>query len=246
MTETSIMEVSDIIEQFNLQEISELLQKQIQTDHSDTLANNPNIFKPLYINYRTIMENNNLPDEIRDEAHQRFYTICAILIELICKKFGLEIDDVWKDDHVQDLPALALSLYSFFVIDFVSNINEVLNSFITNRLSDIYNTFEHCKQKKDAMTMMNKKNMKPEIAILVSNIYDITSWILHQMSESQYMYYMNPDYVPLGFLRKMFEEGYISGEFMDMIREIYESNITLKGEICFNIISKYNTYTTKS
>lgn len=101
--------------------------------------------------------------------------------------------------------------------------------------------FGERKNKKDAATLVNKKKMNPELAIIISNIYDVTSWIVSILSEVQYIKLLPQDYIPLQLISSMFEEGVIAGDFMTEINDIYSSNIGLKSDVCFKIITQVST-----
>lgn len=235
MKQTVIYEVSEILDTFNLEEITKLLQNQIYS--SEDYGTKVDHFKPLYYKYQSIINTEGNSDEIKNTAITKFMDVCNIFLSLICKKFHLEIDQSWKDDHYNDLPGFAMALYSFFVLDISSNIYDVCVNYINKNTQFIYEAFEDRKSKKDAATLVNKKILSPELAIIVSNIYDISTWILSQLTEEQFIQYLNTDYIPLKFIIGILENGILSGEFMIEINDIYSSNIGLKSDVCFQLIS---------
>ena len=240
MKQTIIEDVSEILNIFNLDEITQLLHKQINTNSSFG-ENRSDHFKPIFVEYNSIMEEESNTGEVKDEAQNRFNAICNIFIDLICNKFHLELDPEWKDDHMNELPGVVIALYDFFVVDIVNNLNEVLVTYIRNNMETIYEKFEDRKNKKDAATLTNKKQFSPELAIVASNIYDITTWILQQMSEEQYIECMNPEYGPLKIFSNMLENGIANGEFMQEINDMYASDLSLKSDVCFQILSLIKT-----
>lgn len=242
MKQIVVTEVSDILDMFNIEEISKLLDQQITIDNeSEILSHQIDHFKPLYYKYKRIMETEENDAEVKESAKERFMTICFLFLSKLCNKFNITVDDTWKDDHYEDIPGFTMALYSFFILDLPSNVYDVCLNYLKANLTYIYNTFEDKKNKKDASTLVNKKILPPELAIVVSNIYDVTSWILGQLSEEQYLEYMNQDYVPIKLIKKLFEDGVMAGEFMDGINNIYSSNISLKSDTCFKIITNIKT-----
>ena len=236
MRQSVIYEVSDILDTFNIEEISKLLQQQVDSnDEFKADLHTTDHFKPIYYKYRSIVDTDENSDDVKAMAKDKFMYICQIFLSMICKKYNIEIDDVWKDDHYEDLPGFVMALYSFFILDLGSNIYEVCVNYIKENKSFIFQTFEERKSKKDASTLVNKKIMNPEMLVITSNIYDITTWILSQLSEEQYIEYMDDSYVPLGVIKGMFEEGLMGGNFMNEINDQYSNNIGLKGEVCFKI-----------
>ena len=242
MKQFIVDEISDILDMFNLEEISKLLDHQITVNNeSEILSHTADYFKPLYYKYKQIMETEGNDEEIKASAKERFMTICLLFLSKICNTFNLTIDDTWKDDHYEDIPGFTMALYSFFILDLTSNLYDVCLNYIKRNITYIYETFEDRKNKKDASTLVNKKILSPELALVVANIYDITTWILGQISEEQYIEYLNQEYLPLGLIRRLFEDGIMSGEFMYELNNIYNSNISLKNDVSFKIITTIKT-----
>ena len=233
-----IMEdVSNILDTFNLEDIRGLFQKQINSVE-DVLSSHPtDHFKPLFYKYKCIMETEENSGEIKEAAEQRFEEICNILLELICKKFNLTLDEEWKEDNYNNIAGFTMALYSFFVLDLPSNIQEVCLNYIQKNEKDIYEVFEEKKNKKDAATIVNKRTMSPEMIVIASNIYDVTTWILSNMSEESFISNINQDYAPLNIISTLLENGVLTGEFMTSINDQYATNVELKSGVCFELIS---------
>lgn len=236
MKQTVIYEVSEILDTFNLDEITKLLKSQI--DSNDDMGTQVvDHFKPLYYKYQSILNTDENPDEIKDSAKQKFMDICEIFLSLISEKYHINIDSTWIDDNYNNIPGLAMALYSFFVLDIESNIYDVCLNYIKKNQTFVYESFEDRKNKKDASTLVNKKLMSQDMAVILSNIYDITSWVLSQLSEEDFISYINADYLPLKLISNMVDEGLINGDFMTDINDIYNSNIGLKSSVCFQLIT---------
>ena len=242
MKQSVVYEVSEILDMFNLEEITKLLAAQLNVDNnSDMVISSVDHFRPLYYKYRSTIENNENTEEIKNAAEERFMNICNIFLSMICKKYHLDIDSDWKADHYKDIPGFTLALYSFFILDMRSNIYDVCMNYIERNTSYIYEAFEDRKNKKDSSTLINKKILTPEKAVIISNIYDVTTWILNQISEQQFLELLNSEYLPLKLIYSLLEEGIIAGDFMEEINELYASNISLKSDVCFKIISKFRS-----
>ena len=223
LQEKILVEVSDILETFNIAEISLLIKDQINGDSDDFINITMDHFKPLYFNFAKLTKYD-LEEDIKDEAQNRFFGICEVFIEEICKKFQLEIDSEWIGTRYNDLPAITMSLYSFFVLDFTQNVYEVILNYIIKNKDLVYKTFEDLKSKKDASTLANKKSLGPEMAVIISNIYDINKWIMMNISEEDFLDYLDKDYIPLKVIRPMYLEGKLSGNFVDVISNTYSIN----------------------
>lgn len=237
MKSAQMEDVSNILDTFNMEDIRSLFQKQIM-DVEDVLATHPtNHFKPLYYKYKCIMETEENTEEVKEAAEKRFEEICNILLDLICNKFNLIFDKEWREDNYNNIAGYTMALYSFFVLDFPSNIQEVCLNYIQKNKKDIYDVFEEKKNKKDATTMVNKRNMTPEMVVIISNIYNITTWILSNMSEESFISHINQDYAPISVISTLLENGVLTGEFMTSINDQYATNVELKSGVCFDLIT---------
>ena len=241
MKQTVIYEMSELLDSFNLEEISKLLNSQLQITETDMTIQSVDHFKPLYYKYLSIVNTEENSSDIKEEAKTRFMDICNIFLSMICKKFDLGIDETWKDEHYEDLPGFTMALYSFFVLDLTNNIHEVCINYIKNNKNYIYEAFEEKKKKKDASTLVSKKIMTPEMAVIAANIYDVTTWILSQLSEEQFIMNMNQDYCPLKLISQLLEDGIMSGDFMTEINDLYASDISIKSDVCLKIINILKT-----
>lgn len=237
MKDSVLIEISDILKVFDIYEITQLVKDQINTNYTEdnmteTMANH---LKPLYYTYANLTKYN-LDEDTKKDAMIRFYSVCRVFVEAITNKFNLKVDKEWLNDNVGNLPSFTFVLYSFFVLDFASNIQEVLLNYVNKNIDELYRLFEEMKIKKDSATLANKKSLSPEISLVISNIYDITKWIFDNMTEDEFFEYFNSDYLPLSIIKKLFDDGNISGNFMEVINEIFQKNIHLKSKTCFKLI----------
>ena len=233
-----VEDVAEILETFDLEEISELLRKQVEL--KDGVSQSTDYFRPIYIKYRAIMDSEDNPEDVKDVATERFNLICKLFLQILCEKFNLSIDPEWVDENIDQLPALVVAIYCFFVKDLSVNLQEVFIRYIKTNKQSIFDVFEDRKVKKDASSLINKRNFSIELAVILANVYVTSSWIIQQLSEESFMNYMNDDYGPLSILKDLMEDGIIVGEFMDIVGDIYESNLNLKSEVCLNVLSTFN------
>lgn len=244
MNSRTIEDVSEILDTFNLEEISSLIEKQL--DLSENLSvTMTDYFKPLYYHFQQIMNDESTDDELKDSAVGQFHEVCKLFIRIISNKFDLSLNDEWMYNHEGDLPGIANALYCFFVKDLSSNIQEVCMNYIAENKKSIFDIFEDRKNKKDSLTLYQKRNYTIEMAVILANIYDVTTWILSAISEEQYIKYLNQDYIPLRVIYPMLEQDIISGDFVDVISEIYTDNLNLRADVCYQILSIHNNQTDK-
>lgn len=237
MKDSVMIEVSEILRVFNIHEFIHLIEDQINGNYSEDNSANTmvNHLKPLYYTYANLTKYD-LDEETKKDAEVRFYSVCKVFIDAITNKFSLKLDTEWLNNNVGNLPSFTFALYSFFVLDFATNLHEILLKYIIKNIDEIYVVFEDMKTKRDSTTLANKKSLSPEISLVISNIYDITNWVLGKMTEEEYFEYLDSDYLPLTIVRALFDRGAVSGNFMDIINEIYQNNIMLRSKTCFKII----------
>lgn len=240
MRENILIEVSNILDTFNIAELSILIKEQIRDDTDDFTNITTNYFKPLYYNFAKLTKYD-LDEDIKRDAEDRFFEICQVFIDEICKKYNLQIDPEWVSSKYDDIPAITLALYSFFVLDFVQNIYEVTLNYILDNSDLVFKTFEEMKNKKDASTLTNKKTLSPEMTIVISNIYDIVKWIFLNISEEDFLDYLDNEYVPLKLIKPLFSEGKINGEFVDVIADMLNRNVALNSKIGFDFTINVKT-----
>lgn len=230
--EDFIYEASDIMAMFDLAEIENIIRAQI--NDSDDFGNiKMDHLRPLWVEYKRALES---PDiDIRKDAESKFDEVCLIFIKLICDKYGIGYSDDLLGINSTNLYALTVALYAFFVLDIKSNIQNVLLSYITQNVKDLDATFHADKGNKDAPSGYYRKNVKPELIGILSNIYDVTSWILDTMTTETFFTHIEQAYVPLELIQKSYEEELIYGDFVSKIAEMYTGNHHIRSIICFDI-----------
>ena len=175
MTESSYIEISEIMDSFDLDEVQRLIHDQIEMLDEDTCENMIDNFKILYTKYASVQENQDQMDE--DDYNYtvaRFYKICELFIKEVCDKYNISINEEYLNDHYGDIPRLALCLYRFFVIDFKGNLYHVLLTYIQENMEQIAQAFESAKLKRDASTLVNKKIDDSNVGLVVipSRVYN--------------------------------------------------------------------------
>lgn len=239
----AILDLSDVIETFDVNETARLIEQQLSMLHDDVCDGMIDNFKLLYTRYANIRDSSGvqLPDVI-DEVESIFMQICETFIDLICKEFGMSMDEVYLDNHRGDLPSIALAFYLFFVLDYRSNLYHVLLTYIQNHMTDIVSQFESMRQKRDSVTEVNRSLQDQNIALVASNAYDIVDWALDQMEDDEFFDCMEKGYVALDPIRSLYDKGYLTGSFIVAARNLLHENISMKGRICFDLICKLKGY----
>jgi hypothetical protein len=243
MNETVLGVVSDIMNSFDMPELYELFREQIENPEEFYTGPVIDHFQPLYRNYKMLDDiEDDDADDIRD-ARERFYEICIMIINMITKKFDIDIDPEYLNDSRKDVPGICLALYSFFVLDFYNNIYEILKNYLVRNIFSIYDTFKENIDNKDCVTMSNKKYFSPEMSVIASNIYDITDYIFTLLDAESALEYLDEGYIPCTILNHLYFYNYIDGNFVRTLADIYRDNTALKSKVCFNILYKIKDHT---
>jgi hypothetical protein len=230
----SLLEISSILDSFNIEDIENIIKLQINNNYendntSDSMNNN---LKPLYITYNNLLKTN-LEEDAREITSIKFYNLCNKFLEAIYNKFNISIDKDWISDNIDNFPALTFSLYNFFVLNLYSNLLEFFINYIIKNIKMISELFiSNLTLKKKEIVNLN------DIDIITLNIPEITVWILDNINEDDYFDYLNTDELSIQITKYLFKNGFLSGDFIYVINQIFDYNLPLKSSLCFNIISR--------
>lgn len=247
-TDNANLEVSEIMDTFNIEEISLIVDSQIINPKFDMIGDSSvDQFSPLKNRYDGIVEANEDPD-ILLEVQDRFLSICGVFLDAIEGKFAIKLSDDWMENHRNDVPDVTEALYNTFVLNFITNIEDVLFSYIMKNKMQIYQAFEDDRNKKDASTIAKKKNFNIEDAVILADIYDICAWILDNLTVDQWFEYTDLEEVDMARIHSLYEsadlmdseEGDppIAVSFVDQISTIFKKDTSVKGVLCFNLLKR--------
>lgn len=247
-TDNANLELSEILDTFDTNEISLIVDSQILDPKFDMLGDaSVDQFSPLKNRYEGIIEVNENP-EILEEVQARFLSICDIFLDALERKFSVKISDEWKENHRNDIPDVTEALYNTFVLNFITNMEDVLFKYILKNKMEIFRVFEDDRNKKDASTIAKKKNFNIEDAVILADIYDICAWILDNLTVDSWFEYSDLDEVDMALIHSMYEstdlmdseEGDppVSVTFVDRLTEIFKKDTSVKGVLCFNLINR--------
>ena len=232
------LDLSDLIETFDLDENRRLLREQleaVQTGDPDLVDN----FELIYRRYtaaKAAPERTSV--ETKDDLEDLYTNICEMYITLIGDAFNAQLDEEYIDDHEKSISATALAYYLFFVLNLRSNLYNVLLSFISAHKSTVAAQFESLRQRHDAVTETNRSIEDPEIALIVSCIYDVIDWVMEEMTADDFFLHMEDGYVAKAPIQTLYEQGHIDGGFVVALRDLLKENISLKARISFDIICR--------
>ena len=238
MVKELLIERGEILENFSREELDDILQDQMDGLFNEVNGIPIDYFKPYYYKYRSMKERD-MDDDTRTFLEDEFYEISTTFIRKISKVFNLTFDEDWVVEHKRDIPSVALLIYNFFVLELGSNIEDAVHRAIKLESESLYKLFEDRKNKKDGSTVTYSKLSDPHMGIILANIYDAAVQVIEDMTEEDYVNYLPDGYVPGDFVKKMLQNGYLTGEFMSVIREIFTKSSFLQAMICFNIEAHY-------
>lgn len=252
----SIAEASEILDTFDEEEIRSLVESQIFNEKVELIDGAiVDQFGPIYDKYKGLLEENENPDILLD-SQERFLNICRIFLKVIERRYAVQVDDVWFDNNRNDVPSLTQALYAFFVIHHASNVEEALYNYIIGHIDELYTVFEDQKAKKDASTISNKKIFTADYAIILSNIYDVCSYVFDSCFKTYDDFFncINPDDIYKCVLQDFFKKNILYGVseevdeimheviFLDRLKEMMDDNVTYKGIICFKVAERIKRY----
>ena len=238
MTKDILVERSEILSEFNKDEISQLLDTQLANIFTESNGIPVDYFKPLYYRYQE-MKNMEMNEDLRADLDSEFNKIALLFINSIEKRFNIKVSEEWLSYHESSIASIALLLYEFFVLELNLNIEDVVHHFMKADSENLYSMFEDRKGKKDGSTTLYSKTASPEMAVLLANIYDVSTHIIETLTEEEYFENLPPDYVPNTIIKDLYKKGTITGNFMEVIREYFSSTSYLKSVVCFNITKDY-------
>ena len=232
----TMMEIANILNDFDEESLLDIFKSQIIDDNDSYTSLPVNQFQPLYLSYVNAKSIQNVDEDDILELDHRFQNICIGIIELISAKFGIEIDDEWISAHFNQLPAITVALYQFFVLDIFYIFLEVLNNYIVKNMDELVNTFSDSVQGKDSSTIANLNKLDPKYAVLASSMYDVTDYIFTLIDTEDLFKYLDSSYVPGMLIQKLYDEYVASGDLVSKFADIYKEDLGLRSKIVFELI----------
>lgn len=236
MDENGDTMVKNLLTEMNVDEFEKILAKQIQNEDSDYTTPALDHFSELYERYAQTLELEDVGEDEAAELASRFERICQTIIFCINSKFDTDVDIDKVIDSEPGLPFVALAMYRFFVLDFKSNLTTIIRRYLESHMEDIYKQFANLDQKKDVVTASNKKYFSDQMAVIVSNIYDISDYVFTMIDEYDITNYCDEGDAASAAIHQLVDNFTMPGKFVDTIAGIYRSNTDLKAQVCFQII----------
>lgn len=231
----------NILRHFSTAEIKEMVVDQITSIDGICMGSDDSkdYFGSLYYEYTQVYREENLDPDDRNYLIDRFQQVCLIIIEAISDKFDIEVDVDTYASRIEELAAITMILYDFFVLNLHTHLKHILLNYIIENSKSLNETFSEYANKKDASTMANKRYLDPEFALICSNIADIVTWIIsNEMDNDTIFKYMDREYAFYDQLLDLFETNRVTGDFGIHIANLYTNSLYLSGFINFEIVAE--------
>lgn len=248
--EYSMDGVENLIDFFDVEETAKTIENNILKDQY-SLGTVVDYYRPYYVKYKLLNVDidTGMTESVVSECRQKARTIALMFIDAICKKFRLYVDEFWIDNLPdEELQGFTLVLYDFFILHFKEFLLEVLTRYIDGNADTLASAFETAaKSAKDAAFCSLQKMIPYNYAVVGANVYDACFIILSSLDEHSFFDYIDADNEIQPIILKYFDDGRISGNFVDVIEEMMQStNVSLKGYIGFEIIAHLkNSYSNR-
>lgn len=239
--EYSMDGIEDLLDFFDTEKTAKTIEQQIMTDEFGLDA--PiDYYRPYYTRYKTLEVDidNGITEDMVNQCRHKAKVVALMFIDAILKKFNLKIDEFWVENMSEsELQGVTLVLYDFFILHMKEYLFEVLTRYIDANHEMLAEQFEHNPRiSKDASLSAFLKIMKEEYAVIGANIYDVCSIALNNLNEIEYINHINADNEIQPHIKRFFEEGKLSGNFIDIIERLMsEVSNGLKSHTGFEIIA---------
>ena len=240
MINNPMTSVDGLYNYFDTNEIKKLIDDYISTDEFEPSSSLNEYINPLFDKYKDISSSDSLDSEEKANYSYKFKIICTLIIDAICNKFELSIDEGWFEDlDNSELQTMTIILYSFFISNLFEILIEAIIGFIVNHineLSELYGQDIKTKHGSDYITL--EKTVISKYAIVGASVFDVCLYALDNMSEEEFFAHINPDYECLDRIVQLYDDGHMSGNFLDSIIGILKANSNkLLSKLAFEIIS---------
>lgn len=156
--------------------INELIVEQVE----DPFMSKTNYLQEYFDSVGEQMDENGENPEIAVALRNDAFDFCVEVIQLIDKKYELDIDlDSLKDLPLPKVKNIAFALYSFFIVNYEKNIKKFFVKFINKNKDILYDAVSNNKDRNDVFTNSMKNKIADEkMAIILSNLKTVINYII--------------------------------------------------------------------
>lgn len=233
--------IEDLLDFFDTERTAKTIEQQIMTDEFGLDA--PiDYYRPYYTKFKTLEVDidNGITESMVSACRHKAKVIALMFIEAILKKFNLHIDEFWIDnmDEAQ-LQGVTIVLYDFFILHLREYLLEVITRYIDANSKMLADQFEHNPRiARDASLSAFLKVVDEDYAVIGANVYDVCFLTLNNLNEIEYINHINADNEIQPHIKRFFEEGKISGNFIDVLEQMMaDVSNGLKSHMGFEIVA---------
>ncbi|MCM1214011.1 MAG: hypothetical protein NC548_05775 [Lachnospiraceae bacterium] len=234
MTDSEMITVSNIMEELDFDGLNRTIGEQILNRDNDYITPQIDHLTEVYDHFCKLCEIEGVDRDDMTRVQDGMTELFLIILSSINDSFDTDINP--EDIMGKDLPGISVALYRFFVVDFYANLRSIMCNYIKNNLRQIHTTFADLATKKDIVTATNKKILSEEMAVIASNLYDITDYIFTMLDPETAVRYCDEGYIAGEVILQLLDNNTISGDFIRNIADKYKHNVDLRAKICFDIL----------
>ena len=194
--EYSMDGIEDLLNFFDLKETEKVIRTQILNSEYG-ITEVVDYYRPYYAKYQEIQVDIDagITEDIVRECKQKAKLIALMFISAISEKFNLSVDEDWLDEMPEnELQAVTLVLYSFFVLNLKEILLEVMTKYIDINHEELAQSFDNNpRNNKDATFGTLKKNIPMDFTVIGSNIYDVC-YAKGARAQKEYIDYIDEQY----------------------------------------------------
>lgn len=233
--------VEDLLGFFDTEKTAKTIEKQIMNNDFG-LGPIVDYYRPYYAKFKCLEVNidNGMTSDVVNNCKNKARVIALMFIDAILKKYRLEVDEFWIENLSDiELQGLAVVLYDFFILHIREILLEVFTRYIDANSETLASAFEsNPKVTKDAALSAFLAIMPQNYAVIGANIFDVCFMTLTNLNELEFIDYVSSDNEIQPHIKKYFEDGHISGNFIDVLSQmLLTTSNGLKGYVGFELIS---------
>jgi hypothetical protein len=229
---TTGVETDELLAQLPIAIMKENIDEQVDNPLYSNVNYLNSVLEQYYILEEHFEDNPTVLSELTDIIKE----FCEYILNKLNDKFDISFN---VDEKYDDIISHTDIIYTFFIINYSSNMTNFLYSYINDNKKNLAESYDKLGKKKDVTTMNYKKQFKnKDDVIIAANLPDILNYI-------KGLYIEPPDFIDYvisdgnyegAFIKKLIDQGLITGDFVDKYTSvIFDENDNVFDEIVIGI-----------